>query len=203
MRTVAGHPERASPGGPRRAGLVSRHPTSCVRARHPAGFSRVEVLVVIAVILVLAGMLLSAVHHARVTAESLDCVTRLRQIGVAFNQYADDNRGVLPDPVTNGTSWEQSLARYLGTDGALFHCNADQEIYQAVGSSYDWRDTGDPATTLAGHKITDVNRQCVILAFEALPGWHQRKKMNAVSLDGSALTMDQESCLGDIAAPLR
>lgn len=124
-------------------------------------------------------------------------------MGIAFNQYSQDNRGFLPDPVACKTSWERLLARYLGDPPEFFRCAADDELYPTMGSSYDWRDTGSTDTTLAGRKVTDVNRGFVVLAFEALPGWHKRKKMNAVRLDGSAEAMDQEPCLKDIVTPLR
>ena len=82
-------------------------------------------------------------------------------------------------------------------------CPADEEVYPAVGSSYDWRDTGNPDTTLAGQPITKA-RSDAIFAFETLPGWHSKNKINAVRVDGSALSMDEEDCLSDLAcSPLR
>ena len=66
-----------------------------------------------------------------------------------------------------------------------------------------WRDTGRPETTLAGRTITDTNRPDPVLAFEALPGWHVKGRMNAVLLSGSGQSMDQEACLEDLQQPIR
>ena len=72
-----------------------------------------------------------------------------------------------------------------------------------IGSSYDWRDTGLPETTLAGRLITDSKRGDCVLAFEALPGWHTPGRMNAALLDGSASSMEQAKCMEDLYRPIR
>ena len=79
----------------------------------------------------------------------------------------------------------------------MLRCPGDEEIYPAVGSSYDWRDTGNPDTTLAGRLITKA-RSDAVLAFETLPGWHNLRQMNAVRVDGSALVMESRECLKDL-----
>jgi len=64
------------------------------RARRD-GFSLVELLVVIAIIGVMTGVLLPAVQNARETARRSECVNRLRQIGLAVQNY-ESARGHLP-----------------------------------------------------------------------------------------------------------
>lgn len=83
-----------------------------------------------------------------------------------------------------------------------FACPADSEIFPSVGSSYDWRDTPDPLTTLAGRKMTDA-RSDAVLAFETLPGWHGRHLMNALLVSGAVLVVNDESCLADLHVPVR
>jgi prepilin-type N-terminal cleavage/methylation domain-containing protein len=56
-------------------------------ARHP-GFSLPEVLVVIGIIAVLSSVLLPAVSNARRVARTTKCLSNLRQVGLAFQQYA-------------------------------------------------------------------------------------------------------------------
>jgi prepilin-type N-terminal cleavage/methylation domain-containing protein len=175
------------------------------RTARPA-FSLIELLVVVGIIAILSGLVMTAFARARRAAERIDCASRLQQIGLAMQSYAMDHHGILPDPAASEMSWERSLLKYMGGGGGganLFRCAADNELFPSVGSSYDWRDTGLASTTLAGRPMADVNRGRVVLAFEALPGWHAPKKMIAVRLDGSVETMDQEQCLSDLTTPIR
>jgi hypothetical protein len=79
----------------------------------------------------------------------------------------------------------------------VLRCPADEEIFPAVGSSYDWRDTGNPDTTLAGRTLVKA-RSDAVLSFETLPGWHNLRQMCAVRADGSAMVMESRECLKDL-----
>lgn len=93
------------------------------------GFTLVELLVVVAVIGVLAGVLLPAVQTARESARRAQCVNNLHQIGLALTAYAD--RGELPVgcdgcgefPAGKLTSWNTRLLPQLG--------------YQTLAEQYD------------------------------------------------------------------
>lgn len=167
-----------------------------------AGFTLPETLVVGGIVAVLLAMLIPFVGRARSAAQAVTCLGNLRHIHTALLQYAVENQRRYPQPVTTRISWEQSLRPYL-SDSAAYRCKGDAEVFPAVGSSYDWRDTGRDDTTMAGRSLADANRQDAVLAFEALPGWHKKNLMNAVWVDGSAHEMDQSGCLSDLLKPLR
>ncbi len=168
---------------------------------HRGAFTFVEMLVTMGIILILVGLTLAVVVRTRQSARNIECMSNLRAIGQAFTSYALNNNGAFPDPLRAGIRWENALVGIVPSK-AVFRCASDEELYPAFESSYDWRDTGDPITTLAGRRLTDIRREGVVLAFESLPGWHAKKKMNAVRVDGSVQTYDERACLIDLVTPV-
>ena len=76
-----------------------------------AGFTLVELLVVIAVMAILAALLLSAMAQAKAQAKSTYCKNNLHQIGLAMEMYVGDNRDTYSyyqDP--NQVYWEALLS---------------------------------------------------------------------------------------------
>lgn len=169
----------------------SRPPANRVRA-----FTLTEVLVVIGVVAILIAILMPVLSRARAAGQSVSCLANLRQIMMAFDLYAADSRQVYPDPAGTGQSWESLLRPYLARD--TYHCKSDGGLFENLRSSYDWRDTPDPKTTVAGISRLAVRRSNVVFVFDALPDWHGQGKINAAQIDGAAQSMSYQKCLEDL-----
>ena len=84
---------------------VSPHGTRSLR---PAGFTLVELLVVIGIIALLISILLPSLGKARQAANSAACESNEHQMGVALAMYAAQNHGYLP----YGNAWSSTSGGY-------------------------------------------------------------------------------------------
>lgn len=114
------------------------------RISNRLAFTLVELLTVIAVIAILAALLLPALGAAKSRGKRSVCLGQLRQLGLTFQMYVDDNRGGFP-PVshhnldgTNG-AWRLLLSRYLPAVEGILGCPSDpkfRERLKAGAASY-------------------------------------------------------------------
>lgn len=94
------------------------------------GFSLVEMLVVVAILGLLAGLSIPAIEKARSFAQQTTCTANLRTLHQATMNYASENDGLFPCAIhpTNNFAITLACEGYLGLPGAGFWERLDSWI---------------------------------------------------------------------------
>ena len=156
-------------------------------AKFHRGISTVEMVITMGLLMVIVGITSVSLIRAKHSRTQAQCAANLHSIGMAFAYYSQDYHDSYPVP-NPLAQWEDLLREYVPR--STFHCSADNELFAALSSSYDWRDTGNSQTTLAGKLAMQVAHTDAALAFDALPGWHQQGKIQVLHVDTSVDMMN-------------
>jgi prepilin-type N-terminal cleavage/methylation domain-containing protein/prepilin-type processing-associated H-X9-DG protein len=120
------------------------------------GFTLMELLIVIAVVAVLAGVGIPLARSVLGKSRQAACVNNLRSLGVGLESYLQDHQQVLPILAVGRSSktddtpvLETVLLPYIESPDA-FKCPQDSVEYERSGSSYLWN------STQSGLRITEL-----------------------------------------------
>jgi prepilin-type N-terminal cleavage/methylation domain-containing protein len=121
-------------------------------ARQSGGFTLVELLVVIGIIAILAGVALGPITNGIKKAQESGAMQTTRTIALAAFQYANDNNGSYPDGASADKICTALMTGNYVTDPNLFYLTADKDATAAkpttaaaftlVNCSYDFMSTG-------------------------------------------------------------
>ncbi len=111
-----------------------------------SGFTLIEILIVVAILAILAALLFPTFSRTRENARRASCQSNMKQLGLAFQQYTQDNDEMLPNvrilPADEG-GWmyltvfpaSESSGGYQPTRGGLFSYVKSTQIYVCPSDS--------------------------------------------------------------------
>lgn len=93
-------------------------------------FTLIELLIVVAIIAILAGMLLPALSRAREAGQRISCVNNVHEIMRSVDQYADDFKEYYPPSNLNDAPWYwHRLMLFHGYFGKSYKGNSNVDVF--------------------------------------------------------------------------
>jgi prepilin-type N-terminal cleavage/methylation domain-containing protein len=158
-------------------------------------FTLIELLVVIAIIAILAAMVLPALARAKEKGRTAQCTNNLRQWGLAYRMYADDNGDFLPrrgqgvqtlQQINRPDDWFNALPAYFGLESfqlmisnnvlpaahiqSIFICPSAENPGGTYFLPYGMNMNLSPWNLPLPTKFADVVRPTLVVAMGDAPG---------------------------------
>lgn len=113
-------------------------------------------LLLVPIVATLAGLMLPALAKAKERAQTINCLSNVKQLGAAARTYATGSGGRLPQ----GTNWCDVLRPHVGAQ-KVFHCPSEKSLLCGYGFN----------AALSGLSVNDVD-PATVMFFEIPGGWN-------------------------------
>lgn len=163
--------------------------------RERAGFSLIELVVILGILAILVMVATPMIRTALARAKAAQCLGNLKVLGSAFSQYLGEHNMMFPAMAAGRESKDESfpvldtvLAEYVG-DPRIFSCPADGEGLAArTGTSYYYNSalSGQSLASLNFLGLTEETTRIPVLVDKE--GWHRGsgQPVNHLFADGHA-----------------
>lgn len=122
------------------------------------GFTLMELLVTVGIVVLLAATAIPATQRVMHRARAVHCMSNLKQVGAALQLYLADHNNVMPELVAaresktdDDAAIDNTLDTYTGSND-VFCCKADNKgLCEKTGTSYHWNNL------LNGQNVASMN----------------------------------------------
>ena len=141
--------------------MSNRTALVCNRRR---GFTLVELMIVIAIIVILIAIIMPATQMVRARARTQNCAHNLAQIGVTYTEFASEDTATVD---LRGYNWFTLFESRMNVDSSIFHC--PNHVEEANVVSYGMNNRADLLLSGPGGKVAFVEYKRPIAHFVGPP----------------------------------